>query len=169
MPLLLLVLLLTHPSRKLVVTLMLLFALAIPWVRYVHEGAYYYVYSSELKSTEFLAEKIKPSRDVFTHRHLELLWYYEPGPKMLGISDWRYWLPVSPLKVPLSALDGLQYIVISQYGTNTMKWIFGADPFSDWPNTESGRLDASIYDNGAVQIYDNRQNPISSWQDPLKR
>jgi hypothetical protein len=168
MPLIGCIFLLTKPSWKFLITVMTIFLMIIPFVRYSQEGIYSYVYSTELKSSAFVAEKIMPEKDIWMYHHPELLSYYLPGQKFIGVADWRWWAPMPTTDIPTYALSGLRWVVMSKPGSDVLMWNFGGDNFKFWPETEDAINDNMIYNNGSEQIYDNRNNPnATGWLGPF--
>jgi len=49
------------------------------------------------------------------------------------------------------------YLLFNRQGHDTMRWVWGYDPFWSWRQTSGARTADLIYDNGRFEVY---RNPI---------
>ena len=146
---------LSFPSRKLMLALMCLcVALSLP-ANYGGEVSWGQVLTTELKGAKFFACEVKPQPPdeyfyVIGGGERVILSY---NPNLLGVH--RRWAAQFPSEVDLSTLDRVHYVIISKQGTDGVKFAWGEDPYAAWPETEAGKRANLIYNNGYFQIYEN--------------
>jgi hypothetical protein len=142
-------------SDVLLIVIMCLFvALHIP-AEYGEDTSWGTVLTSDVKGAKFLALDVKPKEIYYFTGNDMIVHYFDPDlvkiPVYFGavIDPWT-------LKVDIQALDKLQYVVMSQKGTDRAVFRWGKDPYVMWPKTLTGQNADFIYNNGALQIYKNR-------------
>jgi hypothetical protein len=164
-----LLLVLTRPSRLVVVALLVLFPLLLPLVRFSGEGFWPYVGTNTLQGARFFATTVDPPRPpqaIFSHVGvLSLIIYFNP--QYFSVHSEQPFASDRPnifgFDVATLGAAHVSYFILNKQGHEQLLWGWGVDPFDSWPQTERGRLAPRLYDNGGFQIY---VNPEARPPDP---
>ena len=141
-------------TAALVVAMVLSSVLSIG-ASYAGEAAWGLVLTSELKGTQFIADKAVPGAQVYFDGPMQFIFYADPNTARTMGFRYTEFSQKSPSEIDFSWLDTSHYVIVSTDSTATILAGWGADPSADWVQTEGGRRADLIYNNGYFQIYEN--------------
>jgi hypothetical protein len=122
---------------------------------YGGEASFSEVRTTELKGAQFFATKVVPESEYFYQFNPFLILHYNPdlySVPAYGLVSFAEW----PGGLNISVLDRFHYVVLTKQGSDSAIFAWGEDPYSAWPQTETGKTANLIYNNGYFQIYENQ-------------
>ncbi len=150
---------LTRPVRVVPAALVVALPVMLLFAQYSLEGIWPYVGSSSLRGADFVATRLeRPPPSFFAYHGVhDLVTYYNPeylpAP---SVDSWSV-TDLSLQGARASQLERVPYLLFNRQGHDTMRWVWGYDPFWSWRQTSGARTADLIYDNGRFEIY---RNPI---------
>ncbi|HEU4759047.1 MAG TPA: hypothetical protein VFT91_03600 [Dehalococcoidia bacterium] len=156
-PLIVLALALTRPSKALAGLLLVGLPVLLLFAQYSLEGIWPYVGTSSLRGSDFFATRVeRPPPSFFAYHGVhDLVTYYNPAYlPALSVDSWSV-TDLGLRNARQSQLEHVSYLLFNQQGHDTMRWVWGFDPFWSWRQTSGAQRADLIYDNGPFEIYRN--------------
>jgi hypothetical protein len=139
---------------------MCIFSILFPLARYSTVASWGQVLTTELKGSEFWANRdINEAYFAENYSDPALIMHYNRN-----MLTYTYYSPnnISTMgeKTANDALNAIPYIILSKQGDDALTLGMKVNPYTAWLQTENGGKSSLIYNNGYFQIY--RNNYVSS-------
>jgi hypothetical protein len=146
---------LAFTNWKILIPIMCIFSILFPLARYSTVASWGQVLTTELKGSEFWANRdINEAYFADNYSVPALIMHYNR--KML---IYQYWTPNNIAKMGKKsdnvALDSVHYIIMSKQGNDGLILGMKDNPYIAWLQTENGEKSNLMYNNGFFQIYQN--------------
>ena len=145
---------------KILIPIMCIFSILFPLARYSTVASWGQVLTTELKGSEFWANRdINEAYFAENYSDPALIMHYNRN-----MLTYTYYSPnnISTMgeKAANDALNAIPYIILSKQGDDALTLGMKVNPYTAWLQTENGGKSSLIYNNGYFQIY--RNNYVSS-------